>query len=213
MMIPRTSPDISHHHPFPQKTPSYGRRPTYLIALSLLPILLFPFLQSSLLITLPRSLRLTSRDFLSPSSFTPPSLPPSAHIYAYTSPSSSSNKILFARGDNSSSPLISPSPPVQLDIVVSYYDEPASGVQNVINWARREVPHWSSRSIVYHKGLKFPEADEDSVREGLQFFMEGKDESERLSGVVDVVAATKNAGAGWGDASKAYVSSFLIRSS
>ena len=75
---------------------------------------------------------------------------------------------------------------------MSYYNEPLEGVADLIRRAFSEVPHWSKKATVYHKGVKFGEdgATEETVSRKLREFIT----DQRLHGLVDTVVGSKNEG-------------------
>lgn len=79
----------------------------------------------------------------------------------------------------------------QLELVISYYDEPPAGVAEIIQKAYGELPHWSKHATVYHKGVEGKEKkhgkDEDVA---LEAFLRDPG----LKGLVGTAIGLKNEG-------------------
>lgn len=176
--------------PHPAVRPSRSfERVRHLVWLAGIPFSYLLAVQSGLY-TVPRAWRWDARDFHEKSQFHLSTLPPSDHLYALSSSSSSAGSGRTFLTSNST--LRATSPPPQLEFVMSYYDEPMSGVADMIRRAYAEVPHWSKKTTIYHKGLQYAEegTTEEQVEQNLRSFFG----EEALKGLVDVVAASKNEG-------------------
>lgn len=176
--------------PIPISSPSSVERPSYILWLTVIPVLYLLVVQSGLLVP-HRSWRWDGRDFHDDdgtlAQFHVSSIPATEHLYALA-PSASSPSATIT----TNSTLRATSPPPQLEIVISYYNEPLDGVADLIRRAYAELPHWSKKTTIYHKGVKFGDegVSEQQIAKELQAFVEDP----VFDGLVDVVVGSKNEG-------------------
>lgn len=151
-----------------------------LVWLAAMPMMYLASVQSGI-VNLPRTWRWDARDF-SNNIFKPSTLPLTEHLYVWSSTSVVTPNSTF----------LATTPPPQLEVVVSYYDESLDGVADLIRRAVVEVPHWSKKVTVYHKGVNFRNngTSEGSVSRKLRDFIT----DQKLHDLVDVVIGSKNEG-------------------
>ena len=171
---------FSMPQPEPQHIRLVDSKNHRLIWLAAVPMVYLASVQSGI-VNLPRPWRWDARDF-SNSRFNISTLPSTEHLYAY-----SSTAVV-----TSNSTFLATTPPPQLEVVVSYYNEALDGVADLIRRAVSEVPHWSKKVTVYHKGVNFRNngTSEESVSRKLRDFIT----DQNLHDLVDVVVGSKNAG-------------------
>lgn len=158
------------------------------ITTAVIPVMYLLAVQSRL-VELPRSWRWDGRDFHHDNDFRVDALPETEHLYALRPLAPSLPYTVTSNSSLRATPL---GPPPQLEIVISYYDEPIEGVADMIRRAYAELPHWSKKTTIYHKGVKFGKdgVSEEQVAKELRSFIENP----LLKDLVDVVAGSRNEG-------------------
>lgn len=86
--------------------------------------------------------------------------------------------------------------PPQIEVVISYYDEPLEAVAEIIQKAYAAQPHWTHTSTLYHKGMGYDALDEKkriTVEEAERKMREFMDDPQ-IAGTVDTGIPTRNEG-------------------
>lgn len=82
--------------------------------------------------------------------------------------------------------------PPQIQLVISYYDEPLPALATLIHQATAQFPYHTTKVTVYHKGLKYGE--EGVTREKVSEYLDEWVRRDELEGRVDEVVGLKNEG-------------------